>query len=182
MLLAFAGKWMSNLPCCDSIVFRSKGVGNMSIHCYADQDTIRIVFRTILKISSVFSEQSQKCVKNLNSFTVERGDVVRGSREFLIRADAGFLNVVEIGQYFMTTLQSSLNAQSRESTFAKRWRTIWTEWDWIHGNTRQNFSWPRLIGHEFERQWAGNFMQFEKYTLKLNAGDFDSRSKGTADA
>ena len=48
----------------------------------------------------------------------------------------------------------------------------------------QNFSWLEYIGHELEqqgprRQRAGNLRNaVRKYALKLNAGDFTSRSKG----
>ena len=45
---------------------KSKGNGKLSIHICADEATIETIFRTIiLSISSVFSEQSQICVKNL---------------------------------------------------------------------------------------------------------------------
>ena len=50
---------------------KSKGGGKLSIHYCADQDTITTVFRTI---SSVFTGQSQKCVKNMNLVTMERRD------------------------------------------------------------------------------------------------------------
>ena len=47
--------------------FRSKGHGKLSVHFAADQETIETIFRKLfLPISSVFTEQLQTCVKNLN--------------------------------------------------------------------------------------------------------------------
>ena len=50
---------------------RSKGHGKLSIHFAATQETIETIFR----ISSVFTEQSRKCVKNMNPFTTDQGDL-----------------------------------------------------------------------------------------------------------
>ena len=46
----------------------------------------------------------------------------------------------------------------------------------------QNFSWLKLVGHEFEQQRAGNLRSAvrRKYALRLNASDFASRSKAKA--
>ena len=52
---------------------KSKGGGKLSIHYCVDQDTITTVFRTISSVNQpVFTEQSQKCVKNMNPFMIER--------------------------------------------------------------------------------------------------------------
>ena len=58
-------------------VLKSKGGGKLSIHCCADPGTIETVFRTIIfvLISSVFTEQSQICVKHTNPAMLEQGDV-----------------------------------------------------------------------------------------------------------
>ena len=48
---------------------KSKDHGKLSIHYCADPGTIENVFRAI---SSVFTEQSQKCVKNTKPCTIER--------------------------------------------------------------------------------------------------------------
>ena len=57
--------------------FKSKGHGKLSIHFAADQETIETIFRIILQISSVLTEQSQTCVKNMNPFTIDQGDLMR---------------------------------------------------------------------------------------------------------
>ena len=45
----------------------------------------------------------------------------------------------------------------------------------------QILSWLKHIGHEFEQQRAETSeVQFEEYALRLNAGDFASRSKAKA--
>ena len=54
---------------------KSKGGGKLSIHYCADLDTIKTVFRTIISSnSSVFTEQSQKCVKSTKPSTIERSN------------------------------------------------------------------------------------------------------------
>ena len=54
---------------------KSKGHGKLSIHFAADLETIETIFRKIfLQTSSVLTEQSQRCVKNTNPFTKERGN------------------------------------------------------------------------------------------------------------
>ena len=54
-------------------VFKSKGGGKLSIRYCADPGTIETVFaQMFLLISSVCTEQSQICVKNMNPFTIER--------------------------------------------------------------------------------------------------------------
>ena len=57
---------------------KSKGHGKLSIHFAAVQETIETIFRIIvfLQISSVFTEQSRKCVKNMKPFTTDRGDLM----------------------------------------------------------------------------------------------------------
>ena len=46
----------------------------------------------------------------------------------------------------------------------------------------QNFSWLKQVGHEFEQhnEQETSEVQFEEYALRLNAGDFASRSKAKA--
>ena len=52
---------------------KSKGKGKLSIHHCADLETIETVFAYLfLQISSVFTVQSQKCLKNINPITIER--------------------------------------------------------------------------------------------------------------
>ena len=53
---------------------KSKG-GQLSIHLCADEGSIETVFRTIMFVSSVFTEQSQMCVKNAILVKQERGDL-----------------------------------------------------------------------------------------------------------
>ena len=57
---------------------KSKGHGKLSIHFTADYSTIESVFRMIvfLPISSVFTEQLQTCVKNLDPFTIDQGNLI----------------------------------------------------------------------------------------------------------
>ena len=124
---------------------KSKGPGKLSFHFAADQETNWDYFphNCFLPISSVFTEQLQTCVKNLNPFTVDQGNLmywwdnqlssVKSRQKFLWRmtshqhqnlllqryeeriemlsqenkvskfcTGAGFIHVVEIGQYFMT--------------------------------------------------------------------------------
>ena len=80
MLLEFAE---SGHPffCATTPLFRGKlkseGHGKLSIHFAADQKTIETIFRIIaLSISSVFTEQLQTCVKNLNSIKIGRGNLM----------------------------------------------------------------------------------------------------------
>ena len=56
----------------------SKGHGKLSIHFAADQETIETIFRIIvfLPIISVFTEQSQTCVKTMNPFTIDQGNLM----------------------------------------------------------------------------------------------------------
>ena len=54
---------------------KSRGHGKLSIHYCADQATIEAIFRS-LPISSVFTEQSQTCVKNANPFTIDQGNLI----------------------------------------------------------------------------------------------------------
>ena len=125
-------------------IFKSKGHGKLSIHFNADYPTIETFFRIIvLPVSSVFTEQLQTCLKNLETHQDRSGqpNVLMGQSIVLseIQAgvplendipslqnillqryeerikllsqankvskfcmDAGFIHVVEIGQYFMT--------------------------------------------------------------------------------
>ena len=56
---------------------KSKGHGKLSIHFAAVQETIETIFRIIVSaISSVFTEQSRRCVKNMKPFTSDRGDLM----------------------------------------------------------------------------------------------------------
>ena len=57
---------------------KSKGHGKLSIHFAATQETIEaIVSKLFLQISSVFTEQSRKCVKNMNPFTIDQGNLIK---------------------------------------------------------------------------------------------------------
>ena len=57
---------------------KSKGHGKLSIHFAADHPTIETFLRIIvfLPISSVFTEQLQTCVKNLNPFKIDQGNLM----------------------------------------------------------------------------------------------------------
>ena len=88
--------------------------------------------------------------------------------------DAGFLNVVEIGQYFMTKdtvefSQFKYAVACREYTLPRDEESTDPK-GWIRGNTKygveirimsmnrqfsllgHNFSWPKQVGDEFEQQ------------------------------
>ena len=54
---------------------KSKGRGKLSIHFAADQDTIDTIYRIILSISSVFTEQWQLYAKNLRAIKIDRGNL-----------------------------------------------------------------------------------------------------------
>ena len=83
---------------------------------------------------------------------------------------AGFLNVVEIGQCFMTKDTEEFSqftdaVACREYTLPRDEETSEPK-GWIRGNTKigprqfslvgQNFSWLKQVGHEIEQQRAGN--------------------------
>ena len=57
---------------------KSKGRGTLLIHCAADLETVETIFRIIvlLQTSSIFTEQSRRCVKSMNPFTREREDLL----------------------------------------------------------------------------------------------------------
>ena len=56
---------------------RSKGHGKLSIHLVPLKKQLRLFFAQLfLQISSVFTEQSRKCVKNMNPFTIDHGDLI----------------------------------------------------------------------------------------------------------
>ena len=56
---------------------KSKGHGKLSIHFTTDYPTIETIFRIIvLPISSVSTEQLQRCVKNANPFTIDQGNLM----------------------------------------------------------------------------------------------------------
>ena len=56
---------------------KSKGHGKLRIHFAADQETIETFFALLfLQISSVFTEQLQTCVKNLNPFKIDQGNLM----------------------------------------------------------------------------------------------------------
>ena len=145
---------------------------------------LRLFFaQSFLSISSVFTEQSQKCVKSTKPFTIERGNPLwEGNRgrhscqawsrqKFLwivmtllakifycnsmenelesyhnktnwanFSMDAGFLNVVEIGQYFMTKdteefSQFTNTVACREYTLPRDEEASQPK-GWIQGNTK----------------------------------------------
>ena len=80
MLVEFAGStcpfFRSTTPLSRGKL-RSKGHGKLSIHHCADQETIELFFAQLfLQISSVFTEQSRTCVKNMNPFTTDQGDII----------------------------------------------------------------------------------------------------------
>ena len=52
-----------------------KGKGKVSIHFTADQDTIDTIYRIILSISSVSTEQWQLYARNLKTTKIERGNL-----------------------------------------------------------------------------------------------------------
>ena len=56
---------------------KNKRHGKLSTHYAADKETIETIFGIMfLQISSVFTEQSRKCVKNMKPFTTDRGDLM----------------------------------------------------------------------------------------------------------
>ena len=133
--------------------------------------------------------------------------------------DAGFLNVVEIGQYFMTKDTAEFSqftdaVACREYTLPREEGAPEPK-GWIRGNTKigtvlevttcclqgkygveirimslnkdNSHSWVR-ISHGLNKlvtdlnnnEQETSEMQFEEYALRLNAGDFASRSKAKA--
>ena len=57
---------------------KSKGHGKLSIHYVPIRQRLRLFFAYLfLQISSVFTEQSQTCVKNANPFTIDQGNLKR---------------------------------------------------------------------------------------------------------
>ena len=122
---------MSNFPCYDTIVQRStqkQRTRKMSIHFAADQETIETIFRIIVFANqlSLYGAVANMC-EECESVHDRSGqlDVVMGQSIVLseiktevslesddplsqqdklikICMDAGFLSVVENGQYFMT--------------------------------------------------------------------------------
>ena len=56
---------------------KSKEHGKLSIHFVADQKTIEtILAQLLLPISSVFTEQSRRCVRNLNPIKIDQGNLM----------------------------------------------------------------------------------------------------------
>ena len=56
---------------------KSKGRGKLSIHFAATQETIETIFRIIVSANQLsLTEQSRKCVKNMNPFTTDQGDLI----------------------------------------------------------------------------------------------------------
>ena len=54
---------------------KNEGHGKLSLHYSADLEKIETVFAHLfLQISSVFTEQSKKCVKNTKLFTTDRSN------------------------------------------------------------------------------------------------------------
>ena len=132
---------------------------------------------------------------------------------------AGFLNVVEIGQYFMTKDTAEFSqftdaVACREYTLPRDEETSEPK-GWIRGNTNigsvlevttpclqgkygveirimsknkdNSHSWVRisrglnkLVTNLNNNEQETSEMQFEEYTLRLNAGDLASRSKAKA--
>ena len=133
--------------------------------------------------------------------------------------DAGFLNVVEIGQYFMTKDTAEFSqftdaVACREYTLPRDEATSEPK-SWIRGNTKigpvlevttcclqgkygveirtesfehRQFSLMVRISHDLNKlvtnlnnnEQETSEVQFEEYALRLNAGDFASRSKAKA--
>ena len=134
--------------------------------------------------------------------------------------DAGFLNVVEIGQYFMTKDTAEFSqftdaVACREYTLPRDEETSEPQ-GWIRGNITigpvlevstcclqrkygveiknksvnkdKSHSWVRishglnkLVTNLNNNEQETEEMQFEEYDLKMNAGDFASRSKAKAE-
>ena len=161
---------------------KSKGHGKLSIHFAVVQVTIETYFShyRFWKTSSVFTEQSRRCVKNMKPFTTDRSDLmmwwsnqlcsVRSRQKFLWRVmtqrikiflfqqneerieklsqqeklskfcmDAGFLSVVEVGQYFVTKDTGDLTQFNavvcREYTLPRDDGSSQPR-GWIQGNTK----------------------------------------------
>ena len=55
---------------------KSNGHGNLSLRFAADQESRPFFALLFLPISSVFTEQSQTCVKNMNPFTIDQGNLM----------------------------------------------------------------------------------------------------------
>ena len=82
---------------------RSKGRGKLSLHFGADQETIKTVFRTITSVKIPLNDDDPAH----KEFLLQRyGEPIeklsQQDRLSKFCMDAGFLNVVEIGQFFMT--------------------------------------------------------------------------------
>ena len=56
-------------------ILKSKGRGKLSVHFAADVDTIDTIYRIILSISSVSTEQWQLYVKNLRAIKMDQGNL-----------------------------------------------------------------------------------------------------------
>ena len=115
---------------------------------------IRLVLffaQLFLLISSVFTEQSQICVKNTMLVKQERGDPCwqetlstknewKGHRVFKMCTDTGFLTTVEVGQHFMTNdteefSQFTEPVACREYTLPRD-EKLSDPKGWIRGNTK----------------------------------------------
>ena len=163
---------------------KSKGVGKLSIHCCADLDTIKTVFRTIISVDQLslhgavaemceeyqsFYDRTGQPVVGGQSSSSFVGSVIktnvpldnddRAHKDLLLQRygerieklsqqdrlskfcmDAGFLNVVEIGQYFMTKDTAEFSqftdaVACREYTLPREEEASQPE-GWIQGNTK----------------------------------------------
>ena len=82
---------------------KSKGKGKVSIHFSADQDTVATIYRIILSVNqlSIYGAVAAIC----DEYEGHQDSTGQPGLFILLRImkwDAGFLRVVEIGQYFMT--------------------------------------------------------------------------------
>ena len=223
---------------------QSKGGGKLSIHYCADQDTITTVFRTITFFHDrtvkpvVGGQSSSSFVPSVIKTNVLLNNDDRAHKDLLLQRygqrfeklsqqdrlskfcmDAGFLNVVEIGQYLMTKDTVSFSQFTDAMACRKYTLPIDEETSepkgWIRGNTKigpvlevttcclqgkyeveirimsmnkdNSHSWVRishglnkLVTNLNNNEQETSEMEFEEYTLRLNAGDFASRSKAKA--
>ena len=167
---------------CPEVSSRAKAVENCPSTIVPTRTQLQLFFaQLLLYISSVFTEQSQKCVKNMNPITrgnplwedsrvlrscqmwstpnVVLNNVDPTHKELLLQrygerieklsqkdnlskfcTDAGFLNVVEIGQYFMTKdtaefSQFTIAVACREYTLPRDEDTSEPK-GWIRVNTK----------------------------------------------
>ena len=121
---------------CPGVSLNSKGRGKLSIHFAADQDTIDTIYRNIHSVNqlSIYGAVAVICEE------FENHQDGPGDPEVLLSKfcmDAGFISVVEIGQYFMTkdTGEQCYAKACREYTFPRSEESSQPK-GWIQGNTK----------------------------------------------